>query len=101
MALGIRSPYTPYSIYLRGTKGLRVYGSEVGPAYIYIYTYLYLSIYLYMVTTVTRMATPRGLIPVTVGTFEAYHGGGIPLAGGEGGAGSAKLRNIYIYIHMV
>ena len=27
-------------------------------------------------TTVARMATLTGLIPVTVGTFEAYHGGG-------------------------
>ena len=35
--------------------------------------------------TVTRMATPRGPIPVIVGTFEAYHGG----VGGEG-AGNAQ-----------
>ena len=35
-------------------------------------------------TTVTRMATPRGSIPVIVGTFEACGvggGGGIPWAG--------------------
>ena len=34
------------------------------------------------------MATLTGLVPVTVGTFEAYHGGGggggIPLGGGGG-----------------
>ena len=39
--------------------------------------------------TVTRMATPRGPIPVTVDTFEASGhwggGGGIPLGGGGGG----------------
>ena len=37
------------------------------------------------------MATLTGLIPVTVGTFEAYRGGGvgggIPLGGGGGGGG--------------
>ena len=36
-------------------------------------------------TTVTRMATPKGLIPVTPGTFEAFDGGGgsggVPLGG--------------------
>ena len=45
------------------------------------------------------MATLTGLIPVTVGTFEAYHGGGgggIPLGGG--GAGNAERRTIYVYI---
>ena len=45
------------------------------------------------------MATLTGLIPVTVGTFEAYHGGdggGIPLGGGGGGgAGNAERRTIY------
>ena len=42
------------------------------------------------------MATLTGLIPVTVGTFEAYHGGGgggIPLGGG--GAGNAERRTMY------
>ena len=34
-------------------------------------------------TTVTRMATPRGSIPVTVGNFEA---------GGVGGGGGYHLR---------
>ena len=34
--------------------------------------------------TVTRMATSRGPIPVTVDTFEAYHGGwGGEYRGGE------------------
>ena len=47
-------------------------------------------------TTVTRMATPRAPIPVTVGTFEACHWGG----GGEyhwGGAGHAQRRTIHVY----
>ena len=43
------------------------------------------------------MATLKGLIPVTVGTVEAYDGGagggGIPLGGG--GAGNAERRTIY------
>ena len=43
------------------------------------------------------MATLTGLIPVTVGTFEAYHGGGggIPLGGGGLGTQSAGP-----YIHI-
>ena len=48
------------------------------------------------------MATLTGLIPVTVGTFEAYHGGGgggIPLGGGGGWERRAQ-DHIYIYIHM-
>ena len=49
------------------------------------------------------MATLTGLIPVTVGTFEAYHGGGGGGVGGgyhwgEGGGGNAERRTIYIYI---
>ena len=51
------------------------------------------------------MATLTGLIPVTVGTFEAYHGGGGGGGyhwggggGGGGGAGNAERRTIYIYI---
>ena len=40
--------------------------------------------------------TPKGLIPVTVGTFEAYHGGaGGDTIGGGGGAGNAERRTIY------
>ena len=43
------------------------------------------------------MATLTGLIPVTVGTFEAYHGRGV---GGDtmggGGAGNAERRTIYL-----
>ena len=40
--------------------------------------------------TVTRMATPRGPIPVTVGTFEASggRGGGVIPLGGGGGVGT-------------
>ena len=48
--------------------------------------------------TVTRMATPRGPIPVTVDTFEALGGRGggrIPLGGGGGGGGNAERRRIY------
>ena len=41
-------------------------------------------------TTVTRMATPRGPIPVTVGTFEACHWGWGDTLGGEGGVGNAE-----------
>ena len=46
-------------------------------------------------TTGTRMATPRGSIPVTVGTFEAVgvRGGGIAL-------GAAGSEHIYIHIHI-
>ena len=43
--------------------------------------------------TVTRMATPRGPIPVTVDTFEASGGPG----GGDtmgGGGGNAERRRI-------
>ena len=43
--------------------------------------------------TVTRMATPRGPIPVSVGTFEALRGRGggwIPWGGG----GNAERRRI-------
>ena len=48
--------------------------------------------------TVTRMATPRGPIPVTVDTFEA-------LAGGMGcaylaGGGNAERRRIYVHIYI-
>ena len=51
--------------------------------------------------TVTRMATPRGPIPVTVDTFEAsggpggggYHGGG-----GGGGWGVVGTRSADAYI---
>ena len=49
-------------------------------------------------TTVTRMATPRGSILVTVGTFEAW--------GMRGGAGAGEPRTenmcvcVYIYIHI-
>ena len=48
------------------------------------------------------MATLTGLILVTVGTFEAYQGGGwggIPLGEG-GGAGNAERRTIYMYIYI-
>ena len=42
-------------------------------------------------TTVTRMATLRGLIPVTVGTVEAYHGGvGADTIRGGGPANAAR-----------
>ena len=44
--------------------------------------------------TVTRMATPRGPIPVTVDTFEASGGtggGGIPWAGGVGNAERGRI----------
>ena len=34
--------------------------------------------------TVTKMANPRGPIPLTVDTFEALGGGGIPWGGGLG-----------------
>ena len=48
-------------------------------------------------TTVTRMATLTGLTPVTVGTFEAYHGGGdgggIPLGGGGGGGWERRAQD--------
>ena len=50
-------------------------------------------------TTATRMATPRGSIPVTVGTVEAWGVGvgGIPL----GGLANREPRTyIYIYIHI-
>ena len=58
-------------------------------------------------TTVTRMGTPRGPIPVTVSTFEAYLGGGgdrgDSIWGGGGGWGGwerrAQDRVIYIYIY--
>ena len=40
-------------------------------------------------TTVTRMATLTGLIPVTVGTFEAYHGG---VGGGYNSGGVDTIR---------
>ena len=48
------------------------------------------------------MATLRGLIPVTVGTFEAYHGGvggGYHWGGGGGGLGtqSAGLYITYMF----
>ena len=49
-------------------------------------------------TTVTRMATPRGSIPVTVGTFEAWGLGGwvvIPLGGGL-----ANREHVYIHIYI-
>ena len=45
------------------------------------------------------MATLTGLIPVTVGTFETYHGGGGGGGyhwGGGGGAGNAERRTIYV-----
>ena len=51
-------------------------------------------------TTITRMATPRGPIPVTAGTFEAYHwggvggwGGGIPLRMGGGGGWERRAQD--------
>ena len=42
--------------------------------------------------TVTRMATPRGSIPVTVGTVEAWWG-----VGGDtiGGAGEPRTENLH------
>ena len=46
------------------------------------------------------MATLTGLIPVTAGTFEAYHGGewgGIPLGGG---GGWERRAQDHTYIHM-
>ena len=55
------------------------------------------------VTTVTRMATLTGLIPATVGTVEAYHGGGgggIPLGGGGLGTQSAGPYIPYVYIYI-
>ena len=46
------------------------------------------------------MATLTGLIPVTVGTFEAYHGGGggggIPLGGGGGGGLGTQSAGPYM-----
>ena len=43
-----------------------------------IYVYIYIYIHTHMVTpkttTITRMATPKGPIPVTVGTVEACQG---------------------------
>ena len=48
------------------------------------------------------MATPRELIPVTVGTFEAYHGGGYQwgvVRGGWERRAQEKKKNIYIYIY--
>ena len=42
--------------------------------------------------TVTRMATPKGSIAVTVGIFEA--------GGGRGGGGEPRTENIYIYIYI-
>ena len=57
------------------------------------------------------MATLTGLIPVTVGTFEAYHGGvggGIPLGGGGwggdtigGGGLGTQSAGPYIYIYII
>ena len=48
------------------------------------------------------MATLTGLIPVTVGTFEAYHGGGgggDTIGGGGGGGGlGTQSAGPYIYI---
>ena len=53
--------------------------------------------------TVTRMATLTGLIPVTVGTFEAYHGGGvgggIPLGGGGGGGAWERRAQDHITLY--
>ena len=51
------------------------------------------------------MATLTGLIPVTVGTFEAYHGGGGGGVGGGyhwgGGLGTQSAGpSIYIYIYV-
>ena len=50
------------------------------------------------------MATLTGLIPVTVGTFEAYHGGGGWGGGGYhwGGGGGLGTQSAgpYIYIYM-
>ena len=43
--------------------------------------------------TVTRMATPRGPIPVTVDTFEALGGTGA-IHGGQVGGGNAERRRI-------
>ena len=44
---------------------------------------------------VTRMATPRGPIPVTVDTFEASGGtGGGDTIGAGGGVGNAERRRI-------
>ena len=49
-------------------------------------------------TTVTRMATPRGPSPVTVGTVEACHWGVEEnTIGGGGGAGHAQRRTIHVY----
>ena len=54
-------------------------------------------------TTVTRMASPRGPISVTVGTVEAYLGGlkGVDIigGGGGGGAGNALRRTIYVWLY--
>ena len=49
------------------------------------------------------MATLTGLIPVTVGTFEAYHGGGGggDTIGGGGGAGNAERRTIYTDMYIL
>ena len=47
------------------------------------------------------MATLTGLIPVTVGTFEAYHGGGgwggDTIGGGGGGGGWERRAQDHIY----
>ena len=41
------------------------------------------------------MATPKGSIPVTVGTFEAWEvGGAIPLGGGDTMGGGATTQEI-------
>ena len=50
-------------------------------------------------TTVTRTATSRGPIPVTVSTFEAYLGGagGIPLGGG----GNSERMTIHTPVMVV
>ena len=54
------------------------------------------------VTTVVRTAMRTTPIPVTVGTFEAYHGGerwgGMPL--GVGGGLGTQSAGPYMYIHI-
>ena len=46
------------------------------------------------------MATLTGLIPVTVGTFEAYHGGGVGEGYQWGGGGlGTQSAGPYIYIY--
>ena len=52
-------------------------------------------------TTVTRIATRRGFIPVTVGTFEAWRVGGGGLGGYHWGVGwrTENREHMYIYLY--